>query len=127
MDVARALELNPDLAEAYAVRAMLRMSRDWDGARADFDRALMLDADVAETHHWYALFLSAQDKLEEALEEVRKAESLDSRSALIKAARARIHYYREEFVLAERYYKEALDREPESVPAQLGQLIFYVQ
>ena len=129
MDVARALDLDPDLAEAYAVRAMLRMSRDWDweGARADFERALMLDADVAETHHWYALFLSAQDMLEEALEEVQRAESLDSRSALIKAARARIHYYREEFVLAERYYEEALDREPESVPAQLGQLIFYVQ
>ena len=129
MDVARALELNPDLAEVYAVRAMLRMSRDWnwEGARADFERALGLDADVAETHHWYALFLSAQDELEAALEEVETAQLLDSRSALITAARARIHYYRREVDLAEQYYQEALRREPESVPARLGLLILYLQ
>ena len=129
VNVDKAIELSPDLAEAIAVRAMIRMSRDrnFEGAREDFVRAIELDPNLAETHHWYALFLSSQGELDAALNQVEMAYELDSRSALILAARGRVHYYRLEIDQAEQYYIAALQREPESVPAQLGLLILYLQ
>ena len=129
LDVEEALRLDPNNAEAYAVRAMIRMSRDrdWEGAASDFDQPLGFDSDFAEAHHWYALFLAAQGELEAALEEVELAEALQPETAVIMAARARIHYYRREFEQAEDSYLAALDREPESVPVQLGLILLYLQ
>ena len=128
-DVEEALEHNPDLAEANAVKGMLLMSRDWNWEEAEtyFRRARDLDPDYAETHHWYALYLSAQDELDLALDSIIEAQSLEPRSPLITAARARVHYYRREYELAQQYYEAAIAREPDSVPARLGLLILFLQ
>src|SRR5207302_8355808 len=52
----KAVALDPDLAEGYAARGFLRSSIrwDWEGARADFERALALNAGDSEIHRWYA-------------------------------------------------------------------------
>ena len=128
-DVEKALERDRELAEANAVKGLLLMSwdRNWDEAGTYFRRARDLDPDYAETHHWYALYLSALDDRDQALESVIQAQSLEPRSPLITAARARVHYFRREYELAQQYYEAALAREPDSVPARLGLLILYLQ
>jgi TolB-like protein/tetratricopeptide (TPR) repeat protein len=75
----RAITLDSELAEAYAVRAWL-MTRVWapaDGISADFKRALELQLNSADVHLWHALFLSRQDRHDEALAEAERAVALD--------------------------------------------------
>jgi adenylate cyclase len=57
---AKALELDPDLAEAHASRglALHQDGQDMEAVAA-FERALKLDANLYEAHFHYALFLYA--------------------------------------------------------------------
>ncbi len=81
---ARAISLDPGLAEAYAVRAQMLASLawDWEGAGEDYDRALALapgDADILRKHGaWY---LAPLGRLSEAIAELRTATGLDPLSA----------------------------------------------
>ncbi len=76
----RAVVLDPELGEGYAIRGFLRATvrRDWEGARADFDRALRLNPGDADIHfqHAYAL-LWVVGPLSEAIREAQRATELD--------------------------------------------------
>ncbi|HET9706867.1 MAG TPA: hypothetical protein VFP39_01050, partial [Gemmatimonadales bacterium] len=75
----RAIALDSDLAEAYTARGRT-LAGAWapaEGIEADFKRALELSPNTADTHQWYAFFLSRQDRHDEALAEEERAVSLD--------------------------------------------------
>ena len=74
-----ALDLDPTLAQAHTALAYGLMMRDLDFRRAEdgFARAIELDAEYATAHQWFAELLSAMDRHEEAVREVRRAEALD--------------------------------------------------
>jgi hypothetical protein len=59
---ARALALDPALADAHAVDARLKWSPEWDmpGAEAAFQRSLELNSSSSEVNFWYALYLIAE-------------------------------------------------------------------
>ena len=81
---ARAIALDPGLAEAHAVRAQMlaQLNWDWEGAREGYDRALALapgDADILRMHG--AWFLAPLGRLPEAIEEIKVAAGLDPLSA----------------------------------------------
>jgi TolB-like protein len=75
----KALELDPNLGQAHAALAfgLWQFDHDWDAAGDEFRRAIELEPGVASTHHFYALYLSALGRDEEALSEIRKALELD--------------------------------------------------
>jgi TolB-like protein/Tfp pilus assembly protein PilF len=75
----RAVDLGPNLAEAYSARGNIRsyIGYDWPGAQADFERALALNPGDPLTHAGYGRFLSRLDRLPEAITECRKATELD--------------------------------------------------
>jgi tetratricopeptide (TPR) repeat protein len=75
--IARALELDSDLAEAYVASAWLKMF-DWDevGAEKDFKRAIELNPNNSAAHRRYAFYLRRQGRFDEALEENRRAADL---------------------------------------------------
>ncbi len=51
----RAIELDPNLAEAHASSAAtLWLDWDWAGAEKEFKRALSLNPSYSQAHHWYA-------------------------------------------------------------------------
>ena len=77
--VARALELDPDSAEAHAARGNLAMQadQDWAGAEAEFQRALSLNPSNVTVHLWYYLLLLALQRFDEARIEARAALDLD--------------------------------------------------
>jgi hypothetical protein len=91
----RALELDDSLAEAYASLAyeLLLYEWDWRGAEARFQRALALDANDATTHFWYAVFLAARGRMEDALSSVGRARNLDPVSPIIHSGVAWIHHF----------------------------------
>jgi TolB-like protein/DNA-binding winged helix-turn-helix (wHTH) protein/Tfp pilus assembly protein PilF len=74
MAIARALELDPNLAEGYVALAWLKMF-DWDeaGAEKDFKHAIELNPNDSAAHRRYAFFLRFQNRFDEALEENRRA------------------------------------------------------
>ncbi len=80
----KALEIDPDLAEAHAALAYARLY-DWEWAAAEggFQRALRLNPSYAPAHLWYAHSLAMRKRHEEALREVRRAHELDPLSAII--------------------------------------------
>ncbi|MDQ7858314.1 MAG: adenylate/guanylate cyclase domain-containing protein [Armatimonadota bacterium] len=81
----RALEIDEALGDAHASLAQVKLSYDWDwaGAEQAFRRAIELRPGSANAHHWYALYLSAMGRSDEALGEIGRARELDPLSAAI--------------------------------------------
>jgi TolB-like protein/Tfp pilus assembly protein PilF len=71
----KALEIDDALAEAYTSLAWVKTHYDWDwpGAERKFKRAIEFNPAYAPAHYWYALFLSAMGRHEEAVAEGRRA------------------------------------------------------
>lgn len=77
--VRRALELDPDLAEAHALLGQLLFQRhlDWSGAEREIRKALELDPENAKTYFTYSQYLQALGRHAEAIEAVKRARELD--------------------------------------------------
>jgi DNA-binding winged helix-turn-helix (wHTH) protein/TolB-like protein/Tfp pilus assembly protein PilF len=75
----KALEIDDTLAEAHAILGYIIFWYDWDWAAAEshLKRALELDPNSAESHLFYAHFLSSLGRHAEALPMVRRARELD--------------------------------------------------
>ena len=82
----KALAINPDSARALAASGFIKANFDynWDGANADFERAIMLEPGYATAHFWYGNFLNIQRRLEEALVQLQQAMDVDPLSAIVR-------------------------------------------
>ena len=86
---ARALEIDPALAEAHAAKGFVSALYDWDWSAAGvhYRRALELNPGVPEIHHRYAVFyLSPLGRTDEALWHIQQAKHLDPMSLVLQAA-----------------------------------------
>jgi len=74
----KAIELNPNLAEAYVALGVTAFGYDWDFAEGErlFKKALELNPNYAVAHFWYALVLCLKGDHENAIREMRRAEQL---------------------------------------------------
>ena len=83
----KALELDGALGEAHNSLAFCLDGFDWDFASAgrEFERAIQLNPGYATAHHWYAWHLALMRRYDEALAEMRKAQTLDPLSLVINA------------------------------------------
>jgi adenylate cyclase len=77
--VARALELNPNLADAHTARGNLAMQGelDWPLAEAEFRHAIGLDPGSPTARFWYGMLLTALQRFDEASEQYLEASTLD--------------------------------------------------
>src|SRR6202451_1480643 len=97
----KALELDNARGEAHNSLAFCLDGFDWDfdSAGKEFRRAIELNPGYATAHHWYAWHLSLLGRNEEAIAEMRKAESLDPLSLIINTDLAELlliaHFYDE--------------------------------
>lgn len=82
---AKALELDPKLAEAHTTIAMIKAVHeyDWNGADREFKQAIELNPRYATAHQRYSLFLPIVGRLDEAVAEAKKARELDPLSLII--------------------------------------------
>ena len=83
----RALALDDAIAEAHATLGMIQFNfdRDWAGAETSFKLSIELNPNYANAHHWYAMSLVWQARLDEALREIERARELDPLSLVINA------------------------------------------
>ena len=94
---ASAVMLDGNSAEAHTSLAHVKSTQDWDwaGAEREFKRAIGLNARYPTAHHWYAMScLAPMGRLDEALDEMLIAQSLDPVSSIIVRDVAVIHFYR---------------------------------
>ncbi|HET9409886.1 MAG TPA: tetratricopeptide repeat protein [Candidatus Sulfotelmatobacter sp.] len=83
----KALNLDSSLGEAHNSLAFCLDGFDWNFASAEteFRRAIELNPGYATAHHWYAWHLSLLGHNKEAIDEMKKAQSLDPLSLIINA------------------------------------------
>ena len=82
--VQRALQLDPDLAEAHSSLAWILWDDwDWAGAERELQAALSENPSYADAHHTYASFLMDLGRHEDALREFVLAEESDPNSIRI--------------------------------------------
>jgi serine/threonine protein kinase/Tfp pilus assembly protein PilF len=75
----KALEFDPELAEAHASMALVSLFYDWNWERAEqgFRRAIALNANLAEAHVMYSKLLTREFRFDEAIREAQQGLDLD--------------------------------------------------
>lgn len=116
--VHKALELDPQLAEAHVSLAISLMLNEWDwaGAEREFKAGLKLDPKYATGHHWYAELLLFQGKIEEAFKEISIAVDLDPVSQGILKDKGIFQYYTKQYDEAIKTALVTLELDPRFVP-----------
>jgi serine/threonine protein kinase/Flp pilus assembly protein TadD len=75
----RAVELDPESAEAYASRGLAEsLSKDFDAAENDFEAAIRLNPRLFDTYYFYARSCFAQGKMSKAAGLFERASGLNS-------------------------------------------------
>jgi serine/threonine-protein kinase len=112
----KALELDDRLAEAHTVLGSVNLFYDWDwsSAERELKRAIEINRSYADAHQMYGYYLSSVGRLDEALDEMRRAQELDPVSLEKTAAIGEVLYYRREYDQAIGQYQKALEMDPNS-------------
>jgi len=114
----KAVELDNSLAEAYASLAYEKFvnERDWAGADQDYQKAIALDPGYATARQWYALYLLAMSRPEEAIQQVDRALELDPLSLPVAYNAGRIYFEAGRHAAGLALTRRALDIDPNNAP-----------
>lgn len=125
----KAVDADPELAEAYTSRAFVRLAYDWDwlGAQSDFEQALKLNPKYPTAHQWYASYLMQMGKFSLAKHEIEEAHKLDPLSPIISANAGLYSYYEKNYDDAIAKYKTTLQSDPEFWVARHYLALAFVQ
>lgn len=111
----KALQLDPNLAEAHASLGLLAPFIDWNwaGAKNHYERAIELNPNYATAHHWYAEgYLVPIGEIDKAIAEMRKAQELDPLSAVITTDLGKGLYFARRYDDAVVQFTRALELDP---------------
>ncbi|HZR59234.1 MAG TPA: winged helix-turn-helix domain-containing protein [Terriglobales bacterium] len=88
----KAVELDDHSSAAHASLAFVSFFGMWNAGTADeeFRRAIDLDPNNSNAHHWYATFLNSVRRFDESLNEIDRAQALDPNSPSILADKGRL-------------------------------------
>jgi serine/threonine-protein kinase len=119
---ATAVLLDGNSAEARTSLAHVKSTQDWDwrAAEREFQRAIALNPRNATAHHWYGIScLVPMGRLDDALEQLTIAQSLDPVSSIIARDVAVAQYYRRNFGAALEQCDHTIELNPHFAPAYL--------
>jgi TolB-like protein len=111
---ARAVELDPLLAEAHTSLACVKLFHEWDWTAAGnfFDRALKLNSGYATGRQWYAEYLGSAGLIDDAITELLRAQEVDPLPLTIPEALASMHYLNRDYTQAIALSRRTLEVEP---------------
>lgn len=115
-----AVRLDGGSAEAHTSLAHVRATRDWDwtAAEEEYQRAILLNPRYPTARHWYAMTcLVPIGRLDEALQQILLAQSLDPVSPIIARDVAVIHSYRGDVDAALAQCDRTIELHPHFAPA----------
>ncbi len=117
----KAIQIDPNLAEAHTSLGLVRFQydRDWEGAENEFKKAIELNANYSTAHLFFADYLKAMGRFDQAIEEVKRAQQLDPISLVINTAFGHVLYLSRQYDLAIEQYQKAIELDPDFLPAHL--------
>jgi len=112
--IGRALSLDPTLAEAHTSLGLARFQYDWDwkGAEEEFNEAIRINPSYAPSHHFYADYLKAMGRFDEAVAEIGRAQELDPLNLAINTGVGHVLYLSKQYDRAIDQYRKAVDLDP---------------
>ena len=119
--VTKALAIDDSLAEAHATLGFIKFRHDWDfpGAEIEFKRSLQLDPNYSEAHQWYAFYLLAVGRADEADVEMKRAQDLDPLSVSLNSNLSLHLFFRHKFDQSVQQSLKTLEMEPNHFPTRV--------
>jgi TolB-like protein/Flp pilus assembly protein TadD len=110
----KALQLDPNLGEAYNSYALIKLFFDWDwgGSYEAFQNALRLKPGSGLVHQSYTYYMMAMGRIDEALSEIETARMLDPLSIVINNVLAEVYFYAERYDDALKQLDRTLELDP---------------
>lgn len=123
-----ALKLDANCAEAFISLGYANFlgERNWAEAEKNFQKGIRLKPNYATGRQWYAFFLTAMGRFDEALSEIRQAQFLDPLSPIISKCVATITSYARRHEEAIQLFEKCLDLEPNFAQGWAGMGLNYV-
>ena len=89
----RALQLNPNLSDAYSALALIQFlaERDWQAAEQSLKKAIELNPNNADAYLRYGYFLTANGKFDDALTKLENALQLNPLSPIVQTDIGLVH------------------------------------
>lgn len=117
----KAIELDPNLAEAHTSLAdvLLHFDRDWRGADHEYRRSIQCNPGYALGYHWYANLLTARGQHEAAHIAIMRAVEIDPVSIITLVWAGVTSHLAHQFDDAIRHYQSALELDPYFVWAHM--------
>lgn len=111
----KALELDAGLAEAHASLAEVQFFHDWDWAESasGYRLAFEMKPNYASARHWYAWWLLAMARFDDALENVMEAQSIDPSCLILNTVLGLPFYYKRDYERAIRRFQTTLEMDPQ--------------
>ncbi len=115
-EAALALEIDSNLASAHAEHAIVYFYFDWDWEKAEetFQRAISLNSNYAYTYEFYAWFLAAMGRTEEAHASIRRSLELDPLALLAYNTASDVFYFSGQYDQAITQLQGALNLFPDT-------------
>jgi tetratricopeptide (TPR) repeat protein len=125
----KALEIDPNLAEAYTSLGVVQLRYDWDWAAAEksFKQAIALAPDLASPHYWYSNLLAYTGRLPESMVESERAKQLEPFSPLYVTNLGKWYYRARLFDRTIEYFQDVLSETPDSTSAMYMLALAYIQ
>lgn len=115
---ARALAIDPQLAEAHATLAMVHEnSWEWAEAEKQFKRTIELNPNYPTVYHWYSIFLKNVGRNDEAAVMIKRAQELDPLSSVISVNISRLYQLQENHQASIENSLKLIDLDPNFGPA----------
>jgi tetratricopeptide (TPR) repeat protein len=111
----RAIALDDSLSGAHSALGFVDFYWLWDvaGAQREFVRALTLDPNSVNAHHWYSTYLLHLGRYVESLEEIERAQKLDPNSTSILADKGLVLFHSGQTQQAAVLLKQLVAAEPD--------------
>lgn len=119
--VKQALVLDPRLPDALTSQGLIYFQYEWNWSAAEetFKQAIHINPNYAPAHHFYADYLKAMARFDEALAEIEKARELDPLSLAINTGVGHVLYLSRQYDRAILEYQKAVDLDPNFMATHL--------
>jgi len=109
------LDLDETLPEAHGSLGAIKTFYDWDwpGSEREFRRALELSPNYPNARHWYAHYLAAVGRVDEAVSEMKRDKELDPLGPRVNSWLGMTLYYSRQYDQAIEQYRRVIELSPE--------------
>jgi TolB-like protein len=117
----KAVSLDETLAEPHATLGWVAFGLEYDHetSEKEFRRAIELNPNYATAHQWYALYLVAHGRFDEAFEQIGIAKDLDPVSLIIMTAAGWLYHFAGRYDESIGECLKVLEMDPSFAPAHM--------